>query len=403
MAYLGIVRRYNLIFWLIVTGVYFFEHGGYWSAHWLSKWCFLIWGFSLVVSVWAAKRTSWLYFPVMLYSLINASLIGIWPQSLYRDKVDIISLMAIEKNAIYAYLIILIAILLFAQFSVHRLRSVGLYFTAVFFVTSTTLFLRPKGYGHFSLGNASMAGSLIVALLPFAWNTLEYYTLIPTVMIRGLLLLMTLLAIYWTQASIPLGLLGVCLITFLWSAYPSKRRIIAVAIPPITGFILGAGFIYLGPELLENSGRFTLWKQIWHWYWAQANIWIGTGLGSAQVLTPIIQTAANPKIQDYFLWLHNEWFQMFMEMGVVGFTFVLLAWSKLLTRAARNPVLFSSFCTMSAMMVFNYPFRLPVHAMILLFLCCKIQRADFLSESYPSHSRRERSSGGGHQLGLELG
>ena len=70
-------------------------------------------------------------------------------------------------------------------------------------------------------------------------------------------------------------------------------------------------------SVTTDSGRYAAWRMWWDWYQANVNPWIGSGLGTFEVLGPEIQHATG-QANGFMMWAHNEYLQLYFETGAIG-------------------------------------------------------------------------------------
>jgi hypothetical protein len=142
--------------------------------------------------------------------------------------------------------------------------------------------------------------------------------------------------------------------------------------------LLGAGYLNEGNEFFNHSGRYDVWLLTWEWWTKFANIRTGTGPGTVYALVPRIQYLKTPMAMrhDSFIWLHNEFFQVLIEEGVVGLTAYLALYLVCLKRAFNSRYLFSAMAGFGICALANYPFHLPIHAFVgaaLVMMCLTLK------------------------------
>lgn len=166
--------------------------------------------------------------------------------------------------------------------------------------------------GCSGLGNPSIMAGASVCVLPFL-SVPWLVVLIPTVIV--------------SKSSIALGLLALCLA----ARFGARRPFWGVA-----GLLapFAAGAAMLGPELLNTSDRAVIWRLMMGFWWhAGWTIPLGTGFGTYHVISAPLQKAGG--LMGGFHWstLHNDWFQMLFEGGVVGFFLFLSTYCAALIKA----------------------------------------------------------------------
>jgi hypothetical protein len=208
-------------------------------------------------------------------------------------------------------------------------------------------------------GNPSMMGCLIAALLP---------------MCPAPIIPIAIIAIFLTESSVSLGVLVVTV--GAW-ALAKRPKLVPYSVLAGAG-VLSIGWKQQGPALFVDSGRFDLWGLVYRNWDATANQWFGWGPGTVFVKVPALQQKVNPHVTELFLWLHNDWLQILVESGYFGLISALIVYSRVLWKSWDRPEVFAALCGFGVMGVFNYPLRLPVHALcvvMLVFLAEKKERA----------------------------
>lgn len=367
--------------WHIIVGglaVFFFHTGSYWSATWLSKWALILVLFGLATSVGAAKKTSFLYLPLMLYVFLSLIALSVWPQSPYQNLLDPVTLLALQKNALYGLMIWTISLSALAAFTVECVGGASWVLACIWSIgTLSTLWLPSHGMlsppnNGMWFGNPSMGASLLAICLPFVWMGYSHLKWYATVGLAPLTWLLTLLAIYRTGASVPWGVLGIVSAAFLVSWSVKKwRTLIPIAALAVMMVLLGHHL--LGKDFWDQNGRFEIWRMGWDWFRAHTPIALGAGFSSSQIMLPIEQVLTNHYHGEYFLWLHNDWLQLAIEGGYVGMACVFLALFRLVRVSFRYPSLFAGLMGFCALALFNYPLRMPIHSMCLLLIAASAE------------------------------
>lgn len=363
--------------WTVVIatlGLLFFGTGGYWSATWLSKWTLLMGFGTLALSVWAARATSLWHLPLMIYMFASLLAVGAWPQSPYEGTVDAVTLLALQKNAFAGLAEVAIGVAFFilaASPAYARGTRVAL---PLLWLVGTVMILTLPLHGFESppnnglwFGNPSMAASLLACLLPFVW--LLYRN--PCLWLVSWLL--TLLLAYRTGASVPWGILGV-VTAAVWVSRNPRRML---CLPAFAAALIALGMTLLGHDFWDPNGRLEVWSMAWEWFRLHGSLVWGMGYSTSQVLLPLEQVVTGHYHGEYFLWLHNDWLQLFIEGGIVGMACLLLSLSRLLTVAWKSPALFGSLTGFVALACFNYPLRMPIHCFCLMLIGGMVESTDF--------------------------
>lgn len=361
------------------TVITFFGYGNYWNTTWLSKWAVLLSLSALAMSWLCARKSSFLYFPLILYSLANLIALGVWSPSPYQQTLDPVTLLALQKNALFAILQVSALLMLFCGTKKSWQTGIIIFLTATWATGVGSVLMQPTTGIHTPsndglwFGNPSMGASLLACLMPFAaWAFSSTHLLKNSPRLQkvffGLGWFLTLLAIYRTGASVPWGVLGVVTAALLLSQTRQFLRIII----PIGGIALGMillGKGLLGHDFWDQNGRFEIWRMAFDRFQMSADPWFGFGFSSGQTLIPIEQINTGHFHGDYFLWLHNDWLQLAVEGGYIGMFCVFLAVGRLLMVSFRQPYLFASLCGFMTLGLFNYPLRMPIHCFCLVLVC----------------------------------
>ncbi len=132
------------------------------------------------------------------------------------------------------------------------------------------------------------------------------------------------LAIFFTRSSTGLASIGVGASAILFQTAPKRVWLLS----SILGLILlgGIGSAFLGRELVDPSGRQIVWREAWNM--AIQAPWFGHGTGS--------WTIESRKLAGGWLWLHNDYLEVFFENGIVGLMLVLITYCVLLIRLYKR-------------------------------------------------------------------
>lgn len=376
-------------------GLLFFQTGEYWSATWLSKWMFLITLLAVGFAIHIARKTCWLYLPLLLYALGSLIALGFYPQSPYQHTFDPLVVMAFQKNALSGLAQFVGLALIFSWVDRKASLGIGAFLSAVWAIGVAGFLLLPSSGIHSApnngmwFGNPSMGASLLACVLPAAWGfqhwgatrLRDWKVSIWAALSSGL----TLWVICKTRASAPWGVLGVVTAAFMIDYVPRRTRVWGIAaILCLAAFMITLGQNYLGHDFWDQNGRFEIWRMAWGYFWAHAHPSVGFGYSSTQVLLPIEQIVTQHFHGDYFLWLHNDWLQLALEGGYVGMFCVFLALFRLVAVSWKYPALFASLMGFVTLGLFNYPLRMPLHCLCLVLVCG-------LAESGASFARRSPS------------
>lgn len=374
-----LLSKLPIIRWRILVPtlmLIFFNVGNYWSAHWYSKWSLIVFLMGLSYAWWFAEVTSWFLFPITLWLLSSCAYIGVWQFNDYVNTKPLVELLALKHDALYAWIQVagcmaLVAWMSRRQFAsiwralgLVQILSLGLTLIQEFFIHSPHI-------GAWS-GNDSMNGCLLAALWPFTVGKSAHWNIA--------VFCLTALAIFKIDASIPIGIFGVVVGVSIFKAWLEMRVSLpkfAIMrswwVPTLTLFLLAVGVVAAadlsqGSKLLVDSGRFHIWKIAFTWWKSNVTQWRGTGGGTLMFILPGVQEQVNSKDGGYFMWLHNEYFQVLFEYGWAGLGSMMLAVGYVGVKAFKKWEIFAGYVGFLAMATVNYPFRLPIHAMALVVI-----------------------------------
>lgn len=383
--------------WSVVgvgMGVLFFHFGQFWSATWWSKWGFLALAFNVFFALWAAKKTSFWYFPLMLYVLTSATLMAFWAQFSYAKQFDTVIQIVLQKDALFAWVTALSLIWVFTEWK--RAWSIGgvLVCHLVWLIGVCAYLCMPRGMppnNGWYFGNPSMGAGLLAVLLPTLWGELDL------IRIEGLKLglciavwLLTALAIWRTGTSIPIGVLWLTTSAYILYRFPSWWT--AGMVVSLTVFMASTGFMLLGHDLLDENGRSPIYKLAMAWT-SQQELWaFGWGAGAAQTIVPILQITQHVREQQYFMWLHSDWLQFAVEFGYVGFVCLMAAVARLLSLnfTNREPASAAMLLGFMGMGLFNYPLRMPITAFVLLLVVSRVEHHAFVRRHHAGSAQAAR-------------
>lgn len=357
---------------LILITAYFWDFGSWnlnaiWMGRFFAILCLLLLPFIYDIG----KKISWYAVPIACVALYSGLATCMW-FPLYSDQ-------PFEIQSV-----------------VRQCAGLGLIFLFIttYFVMKTpknSLLFMLKLFGYFSIplslciifspdgphlvvpivNNPSMAGTLVAITL----------FLIPRQprLIKALAWILGLTAIYMTKASIPLGTLGVGL--FFKLIY-TKYRSLLFAFIPIPFFIPRETL----SNLLDSNGRFVVWKTMMKWWWESplATILFGNGLSTTRALAPMYQEEHHFRADEMIFWLHNDYLQVTMELGLIGLACMLLLWARMarnidvfdfkiadhtdkyfvLNSIRKRRIYAAPFMAYSFAMLVNYPFHWPIHALL---------------------------------------
>lgn len=266
-----------------------------------------------------------------------------------------------------AKLLLVIPPILFAIGNRERLQRVGGNLSALFCAVNIGMvFLEFFTSGHWcrvvnscggSLSNPSMNSSLIVVTLPFLIDRTAGY-------IRWAAIALSVAAVFLSKGSIGIGMLAV--LGGLYAVREGYWKLLLAAPIPI---ILGA--VIWGQTLFDSSGRVHMWKFfIGNMLNNPINYAFGTGYGTFGSFSSYLQRIHKVGGNDWWMWLHNDWLEIFFTLGVVGLVLAVCVYLSALMRfyvRSEHPEAIS-LVLLGLMMGMNYPAHHPISALFAAWL-----------------------------------
>lgn len=173
-------------------------------------------------------------------------------------------------------------------------------------------------YGLLTMVSASAGWLLLgnshglIDATSFESGMLMFALFMPVVHKRGFFekLIVIVLAAYALKVGGSTGL-AILAIYLLGRVFYSNYTKLKIA----TALILTAGltYAYKNTQLLDDSGRFTIWNQYvteWH---NNANMIIGSGIGSFKNIAPQM-----PTVSGNLIYAHNDFLELYLETGLIG-------------------------------------------------------------------------------------
>lgn len=210
------------------------------------------------------------------------------------------------------------------------------------------------------VNNASMNGCLIAALTPLVMGMFKRSWIL-----WGLALLASG-SVLLTGTSQPVVILAACAMLLVFRQNGNRW------LPTLlySGAAIVGGFILSSDDFFRSNNRVINWQYFFSWWESQATWWGGTLGRTCYVLLEQIQMLVEAKggpglrsMSGTYLWMHSDWLQLLFEYGAIGLALGVVLFGDLLKRAWDRPHLFASWCGFGAMMVANYPLRMPVHTL----------------------------------------
>lgn len=366
-----LLKRGALKHWFVYVaaiGLLGFNVGNFWASTWYNKWWFLLAASSLWLSFEAAKKyRSAPLFIFFATSLLSGLYVYAWAGHPFPLIFGLSGTGIILQNVGYAIICCLLSLIVFIKVPTSLTEPIKKAMALIFAITLIKTLSQVNASGHYNAGyyraafsgNSSMNGCLMACLLPY------FLSVFARPWMKILAWGLTLVGILMTESSVPIGVFAA--VTFVLIVKSRKSFFVSVAL--IASIAIISYFSI--PDLLNSSGRFTAWGQIMEGWSKDYSHFFGSGLGTGFSLFKTIQAKHYiPGIEfEAYMWLHNDWLQLIFELGYIGFSAAFTFYLELVKRSWNNRALLSSLIGFGAAGMLNYPMRLPIHAVTLLFTC----------------------------------
>lgn len=287
---------------------------------------------------WVYEKTDLLIAAALFYSMMSALYLFANPNEVWgtlQGRID-------SSSALTFIHIILVTFLAIRLSEADRILSLKI----ISAITLIDCFLVLK-YG-FGIYNASSHDTAVIAM------TLPVIMFSFTGWIRWFAFALVLAAVVGTAGGatayfVLAGAAGGYLLV--------KKKWLTIAAMAV--IILGIGYLREGNSLVQSSDRFSQWEALMQWWSINSNLFFGTGTGSFDWLSPMIQGPDRLKSGEsgFFLMMHNEYLQVLFEQGIIGFILFGAVWVRAMWRSIDRPWLFSAMSATSVCFLTQFPLR----------------------------------------------
>lgn len=363
------IRAFAVVIALII--VFLFSFG---DVQYNEKWFVYSVFSALLFALYCVRpRLGTLAAGTCLYILCNAAWFWIWSRNRYYpvNPYDQMGLRFFISDGVGKFFIVFTPLLMLAarrRWLMHHGATMCAFFTmANLLVLVAHLALELwHGRGWCTLNNScggiminpSMNGCMLAATLPLVIRNLHGpYSY--------LLAFLSLCAIFFSNSSIAIGMLGIGAVAYLFLFIEmSWQKKLSAAITAL--LILAAiGFVVSDDGALNPNGR-TWAYQFFMGKWLKnpINIPFGVGFGTFGVFSQNLQGHFTGGVNGWWLWLHSDWLQSLFELGVIGFISITLTYFYALARLYWQGFKheFLALLMYGAMAAVNYPVRLSLSA-----------------------------------------
>lgn len=341
----------------VVVGLFFFNLGG--DVYW-PPWAFLMTG---LVTYFAFKTKEKLPLVLALtfwYVAINAINIVEFRASTAAMKP--IEIMVLKHLAGTTCLEFMLLSAFFFGFWKHIRRPLawGLYFGGLLHVCSLLfdqlVLQRASGAGTLGLlGNRSIGASFVAVWFFFtlhcAGEVREHEHWGKSWIRKSAFLAIPALMVSQSGISYLAFVLGFCslLFSFMPQLWPGIGVVLVAAV--------GMGS-YIKPQFFTRINRYPAWALFAVFWRENFSPWIGSGLGTFKLWGSTVQQLAHFMEGRWFLWAHNDWLQIFFELGIIGGVLAISVFVYILKKAWGQPALFGAIVSFGVIMLGNYPMHI---------------------------------------------
>jgi len=300
---------------------------GYYQTGWLAVFLACGWIFSRDVTKKFGAPAG-----LLIFYLIAQ---GVWTSFWWRnglEAVDGVEQLGIRWQSATSLFGLLIVIAPFMSRSFYRqdLIDLGGMMAAIFCTVST---FRVLGEFIFSpdhcvsmnscggvLMNPSQNTGFIVATIPFV---VKYFGRKEWNYVSRVIVAAAVASVILSKSSVAIGMLGL-LIAF--NALHLRKWHVLLAFP----LLAGLGLFLLGKrEFFSNGDRLPIWtllvkSLLLHPVHAVKAWAFGSGIGTIGVFTLSLQELFKFRDNNWWAWPHNDWLEMLLATGVIGFSLLLL-------------------------------------------------------------------------------
>lgn len=369
--------------WLTLFVVTLFAYGhNYWFNSWHFKWTLVLFVAAFMYAERIGKEFHWSAIPALAYTLWNALWIFSFRDSPY-SKYELIDQLAFAKCAAYSATAIALLAGVYALVNrrvLYWLRNAygGLCLANSLYVIMQSLYLPPYNRGGF-IGNASINACLIAFTYPFFYSQIlkrkwddkyERNAYFGFLIVPVIAILLASTSMGLGTLLVGVGAMGILEVKKRGLVQFQLKYILPVLL--VSPVIVAVSYLFLGKDLFHDSGRFYTWGIAMDWLFKMGNPVFGSGLGSAELLLPMIQHDTQLVTNEWFIWMHNDWLQIFFELGAVGISLVGFMYFHAVKASLRSPPLFGALMAVSVCALGNYPLHSPilsVAAGLILTLC----------------------------------
>ena len=352
----------------------------------MGKWALLMFLGSIIFGVKLFRKYHWSLAVLFVYMCGSAIYTFHWPYNTYQSQGLFSKVMLAQLSVLALISIIFISILL-AELDLKDIMTLESFFVLLVLVNSVVVIYQWINGNPFHrrgglFDNIGMNG----ILMAFTYPLLIDSNLLKKSGIGYIIaLLLPIIAILCTKSSVPVGVVIIGIMVYL--IFKFKNIILKISIPTLIGIIiLLTAYITNKKDLFDDSQRFGLYKIQYNEWVKSEKILFGHGLGTYpffglqnQIKNQYMVKGQGQKVTgEYAMWLHNDWLQLLLETGVIGFILFVVAAFFSIYYALLNPKLIACLLSYMSSMLFYYPNHFAIHA----FFGCWLIAYIFLKHNY---------------------
>lgn len=368
---------------LAVVGLAFYTtSGNYWDAYWWGKWAVLLSLAACATSFYLAKRIHWSVAPIFLSTVLGCLRLVAFRDHPYVE-LSLSDIYQLQRASAYTGVTFLILTLFITQIRGKEIwvRLEDALAWLCILDASYILWQWMQGLSAYSRGGLFGNASIGACFIAFTYPLLVFRNkpllnpgwVLWTLVWELFCMLAPVIAVFATQSSMGVGALLVAIYAGLFMRLTKIPMLYRIAVPTVLAWLfLGLSDSFQGLELWNDNGRWKMWEMGLSYGWDHYNIWLGTGPGTTVVLLPFIQNQTGHMAGEWWIFFHNDFVQTFFEQGIFGLASLCLLYWVAVYRARHSKYLLPAVLSYGFVMLGNYPWRMPLHAlagMVILIQC----------------------------------
>jgi len=343
------------------------NNGDYFNVRWSG----LIAVSGVAIYFWLKERSNW-WAPLIVPYLFISCAWTLYDGNQYMSVAHLTrsSLQTFSMNYLMGALCVGIMVFICRKRWKESMAIIG--FADSLYVMFERFYLMKEPYfcGGF-IGNASLNACFIAATIPLM---MSFLTARLTIIMLGI----TCLSVLLSGSSMGIAALLFMGVYSLYAHIGFTRKLFVYSAFIVIGLFM-LGMTVAGDKFLSTSNRADMWQFFFgHWWnmnW-KFNLF-GTGVGTFPVFSSDWQQYFKVALPAWWTWMHNDLLDLLFEGGIVGALLSLLSWLYLYLRSKSMDIYFhTSFATFSFISLGNYPFHIPLTALLggyLIVECLKIK------------------------------